>query len=291
MSRKVARAIAAATLGITVLAAGSAAAVPVLRHMASGWWNNPDALPALPQNPQVHYEDGASEYARIVARLMPAAIARVEAANGRPFAHPVTVGVYVSRANFAAANGTGFSGAVGVTFLGRVMLSPVLLSAQRNRLVAILTHELCHAHMHSWMSELTYLALPNWFKEGLAVMVSGGGGAEEVSEAQAREAILGDDHFAVDDHGSLLDFVAIRMAHQPVIPDTSFRTVMAYRQSGMFTAFLRDSNPAAFARLMNALLDGRPFAEAVRASYGADLNALWDQFVRRLENSGTTGAN
>ena len=32
MSRKVARAIAAATLGITVLAAGSAAAVPVLAH-------------------------------------------------------------------------------------------------------------------------------------------------------------------------------------------------------------------------------------------------------------------
>ena len=156
MSRKVARPIAAATLGITVLAAGSAAAVPVLRHMASGWWNNPDALPALPQNPQVHYEDGASEYARIVARLMPAAIARVEAANGRPFAHPVTVGVYVSRANFAAANGTGFSGAVGVTFLGRVMLSPVLLSAQRNRLVAILTHELCH-RAHAFMDVRAHL--------------------------------------------------------------------------------------------------------------------------------------
>ena len=277
VSTQVAATIAAAAISIIVLAAGSATAVPVLRHMASGWWNNPDALPALPQNPQVHYEDGASEYARIVARLMPAAIARVEAANGRPFAHPVTVGVYVSRANFAAANGTGGARAVGVTFLGRVMLSPVLLSAQRNRLVAILTHELCHAHMHSWMSELAYLALPNWFKEGLAVMVSGGGGAEGVSEAQAREAILGDDHFAVDDHGSLVDFISIRMAHQPVIPDTSFRIEMAYRQSGMFTAFLHDSNPAAFARLMKAILDGRPLADAVRPSYGADLHVLWEE--------------
>jgi hypothetical protein len=291
VSTQVARAIAAAVIGLVVLSVGAAVATPALRHMASGWWNNPDGLPALPQNPQVHYEDGASEYARIVARLMPAALARVEAANGRPFAHPVTVGVYVSRANFAAANGTGGARAVGVTFLGRVMLSPVLLSTQRNRLVAILTHELCHAHMHSWMSELTYLALPNWFKEGLAVMVSGGGGAEGVSEAQAREAILDDDHFAVDDHGSLLDFISIRMAHQPVVPDTSFRIEMAYRQSGMFMAFLHDSNPAAFARLMNAILDGRPFAAAVRMSYGADLNALWDQFVRGLKNSDTTGAN
>jgi hypothetical protein len=282
--RKVARTIAATAIGLVVLSVGAAVAMPVLRHMASGWWNSPDALPALPQNPQVHYEDGGLAYARTVARLMPAAIARVEAANGRPFAHPVTVGVYVSRDHFAAANGTGFSGAVGVTFLGRVMLSPVLLSAQRNRLVAILTHELCHAHMHSWMSELAYLALPNWFKEGLAVMVSGGGGAEAVSEAQAREAILGDDHFAVDDHGSLLNFMAIRMAHQPVIPDTSFRTVMAYRQSGMFMAFLRDSNPAAFAHLMDAILDGRPFAEAVRTSYGADLHVLWEEFVSRLKN-------
>ncbi len=244
---KIAKVIAAALVGITLLAAAAVAAVPMLRHIASGWWNSPDGLPALPPNPQekyqVHYEPGGLAYARTVARLMPAALARVEAIHGRPFAHPVTVGVYVSPAAYVSANGLGSTRAVGMTFLGRVMLSPTLFGRQRDRLEAILIHELCHAHLRGWMTELAWIGLPTWFKEGLAVMVSGGGGAEQVSEAQARDAILRGDHIAVRGEGSLFDFVNIRMVDQPVVPDTSFRIEMAYRQAGMFTAFLHELGP------------------------------------------------
>src|SRR6266481_1939103 len=84
--------IAATVLGLVLLAAVSAFAVPAVRHFVVGWWNSPDGLPALPENPQVHYEEGALEQARIVAGLLPAAMARVEAVQGRRFAHPVTIG-------------------------------------------------------------------------------------------------------------------------------------------------------------------------------------------------------
>jgi len=40
------------------------------------------------------------------------------------------------------------------------------------------------------MSQLGVWRLPQWFKEGLAAMVSGGGGAEGVSESQARDAAI-----------------------------------------------------------------------------------------------------
>jgi len=66
-------------MGFVLLAVVSAAAVPTVRHIASGWWNNPKGLAALPGNPQVHYQDGASEHARTVAGILPTAIARVEA--------------------------------------------------------------------------------------------------------------------------------------------------------------------------------------------------------------------
>src|SRR5262245_604971 len=105
MRHPIAKVIAATAMGVVLVAAASAAAVPAVRHIASGWWNNPEWLPALPENPQVHYQDGALEYARAVAGLLPAAIARVEAVQGRRFAYPVTVGVYASRQAFAAANG------------------------------------------------------------------------------------------------------------------------------------------------------------------------------------------
>src|SRR5213075_808158 len=147
MRHRITNIIAAAAIGVVLLAAVAAAAVPTVRHIASGWWNNPEGLAALPENPQVHYESGASEQARTVATLLPTAIARVEAAHGRRFAHPIIVGVYVTQDAFVAANGLGSHRSVGMAFLGRVMLSPVLFSTQRQRLAAMLTHELSHAHL------------------------------------------------------------------------------------------------------------------------------------------------
>jgi hypothetical protein len=274
--------MAAAAIGVVLLAAGAVAAVPPVRHFASGVWNSPEALPALPENPQIHYEIGASEQARIVAKLLAAAIGRVEAAHGRRFGHPVTIGVYISPEAFVAANGLGSRRAVGMTFLGRVMLSPVLFSTQRHRLPAILTHELSHAHVHSWVSELTYIRLPQWFKEGLAVMVSGGGAAEGVSELQARDAIGHGDHIATESAGSLLNLGSVKFEQTPETPNTSFRIQLAYRQAGMFVAFLYETNPAGFARMMDAILDGRPFAEAVPTGYESDLHTLWSRFVQAV---------
>jgi hypothetical protein len=284
MRCSIARTIAITATAFALLAAASAAALPAVRHIASGWWNNPDKLAALPENPQVHYELGASEQARAVAALLPTAIARVEAVQGRRFAHPVTIGVYVSPQAFAAAEGSGGYRPVGVTFLGRVMLSPALFTRQRQRLPAILTHELSHAHLRSWISELTYMRLPHWFKEGLAVMASGGGGAEGVSELQARDAIRRGDHIAIESAGSLL--VLNPSFDRPLhIQNVSFRIQMAYRQAGMFVAFLHDMDPASFARMMNAVLDGQPLANAAMTGYDADLPTLWLRFAQQISTS------
>src|SRR5262245_2840121 len=156
MRHSVIKIIAAAAIGAVVLATVAASAVPTVRHIASGWWNSPDGLAALPESPQVHYEGGASEQAHIVAGLLPAAIAQVEVVHGRRFAHPVTVGVYITPETFIAANGLGSRQSVGMTFLGRVMLSPVLFSTQRHRLPAIITDELSHAHLRRWASLLRF---------------------------------------------------------------------------------------------------------------------------------------
>src|SRR5712691_10091714 len=116
MRHPISKTIAAAAMSFVLFAAVAAAAVPTVRHIASGWWNNPEGLAALPENPQVHYESGASEQARTVAALLPTAIARVEVAHGRRFAHPIIVGVYVTQDAFVAANGLGSRRSVGMTF-------------------------------------------------------------------------------------------------------------------------------------------------------------------------------
>lgn len=266
-------------MALVAAAAGATAAIPTVRHFASGVWNRPDGLPALPDNGQVHYQPGAEACARVVSALLPSAIARVEAAQRRPFTRQVPIGVYATPDAYMAANGRGSMGPVGVAFFGRVTLSPVLCGRQRQRLPAILTHELSHAHLLGW-SGMGYLRLPNWFTEGLAVMVSEGGGAEFVTEQEARAALQRGDQIAIDDARSLQHLLEIGFERRPAEGTPSHITVLAYRQAGMFVSYLHDSDGPGFARMMDAILDGRPFAEAVTAGYHRDIQSLWRQFAQ-----------
>src|SRR5215475_8818660 len=275
----IAKTTAATAISLMLLNGVSLATV---HQIASGVWNNPDRLAASPENPRVHYERGGAQYAHAVATLLPATIARIESVQGRPFAHPVTVGVYVSREAFASGNGLGHPRAAGVTFFGHVTLSPILFSAQRQRLPAILTHEMSHAHLQSWISALAYIHLPNWFKEGLAVMVSGGGGAEFVSEIEARDAIRRGDRIAIDSEGSGRNLTGIKFEN-PSETSNGLRVMMGYRQAGLFVTFLHDRDAAGFAGMMAAVLDGRPFGAAVMAGYGRGLLTLWAEFLRANE--------
>jgi hypothetical protein len=271
--------LAGVPLALITLAAGTAVAFPAARHIASALWNLPDRLPALPENGLVHFESGAEGFARDVAALLPAAIAKVEAAHGRRFEHPVAVGVYTTPEAFAAANGSGVAGAVGTSLFGRVTLSPTLNGPQTRRLPAILTHELSHAHLQGYISTVTWVRLPNWFKEGLAVMASGGGGAEFVSEREARAAIERGEAIAIEDTGSFANLSEIAFERAPARATASDRTVMAYRQAGMFVSFLHDTDTPGFARMMNAILEGRPFVEAVDTGYHQDVQSLWQKFA------------
>src|SRR5215468_5678104 len=106
MLRRIVAVAIGVPLALLIVGTGAALSLPATRYLVSAWWYLPDRLPALPDNGLVHYEPGAEVYARDVAALLPAAIARVEAAHGRPFRRPVTVGVYATMDAFVAANAT-----------------------------------------------------------------------------------------------------------------------------------------------------------------------------------------
>ncbi len=276
-------------MALIVGGAGSALAVPRTRHVISGLLNMPDRMPALPGDRQVHYQPGAEDFARDVAALLPDAIARVEAVHSRPYAHPVIVGAYATPDAYMAANGLGSMAPVGVTFFDRVNLSPKLFGPQRQRLRAILTHELSHAHIQGWIGGYDFIYLPNWFKEGLAVMLSGGGGAELVSEDDARAAIQRGEKIVINDAGGLSKWIDVPLEKEPANRPPWYPVVLAYREAGMFVNYLRESDRPAFDRMMNAILDGRPFTEAVAVGYHDDVRSLWEKFIRSSEPSPNDG--
>src|SRR5215216_2049077 len=86
----------------------------------------------------------------------------------------------------------------------------------------------------------------------------GGGGAEAVSESQARGAIRRGDRIAIETAGSLLNLAAVKFEHPLKMPGGLPRVQMACRQAALFVTFIHDKSPAGFARMMNAILDGHP---------------------------------
>jgi hypothetical protein len=71
----------------------------------------------------------------------------------------------------------------------------------------------------------------------------------------------------------------IQFERAPREATLSHRTVMAYRQAGMFVSYRHDIDTPSFDRMMNAILDRRPFAEAVAAAYHQDVQSLWQKFA------------
>jgi len=166
--------------------------------------------------------------------------------------------------------------------MGHILLSPDLYNDQRQRMSAILTHELSHAHLQGWIPTLKYFNIPNWFKEGLAVMVSGGGGAERISEDDALSAIRKGEHISMETKGSLFHLSGIAFEHAA---DESVPPQMPYKQADMFVAYLRDRNDEGFKTMLSELLNGQSFENALFAGYDTNLGALWSDYEAAVNSS------
>ncbi|MCX7899972.1 MAG: hypothetical protein N2444_07815 [Methylocystis sp.] len=266
-----------------VAAAIALALRPDLRRALSAEWNDPTRLPALESDPRVRFEPAARECAERVAALLPGAMARIEAAQGRPFARPPIVGVYHDFETYAEANGLGDGWIAGVSRAGRALLSPTLCVGERPRLEGVLTHELSHVHFFGALPRGAKRP-PQWFTEGLAVWASNGGAAERVSDAEAKQAIR-DGYAVILDESPWMDFSAIRFAREPEPPAGfdaySYRQRLAFRQAALFIGSLRDKDPAAFTKLLRDLERGASFNDAVSERYKASPDELWRAFAER----------
>ena len=274
---------AASTIAIVALAI---TAVPMLRHYLVAVLNDPATLPALESDARVHYEPLAKACALEVAALLPGAIERVEKAQRRPFIRAPMVGVYESVVSYAKANGLEDPTIAATSRSGRVILSPRLCNSERARLDRVLTHELSHAHLFGWLYSPFRRRPPSWFTEGLAVMASGGGGAEGVSAAAAAQAIGDGYAIVVGEEGLWLDFASIPFAKEPPKDPPVSRQRLAYREASMFVEWLKDRDARAFDALLRVIEDGEDFGAAFRVSYGGVPQQLWRRFASSLSCGG-----
>ncbi len=217
-----------------------------------------DAFEPLPENAHVRYAPGAQAFARQVAVLLPAATAQVEALQYRRFPTRPTVYVCNDDACFHRFVPARWNFTAAVVYDNRLLLAPRLFEREPQRLLPILVHELSHLHMGQFRGHYS-MALPVWFHEGLASLVAQGGGADLVTDADARDAVAKGRHFTVDEQH--LPWQRTRAEAWGI------SVSVFYRQAMLYLEHLRAHDDAAFRRLLEALQDGADFDTAFAQTY------------------------
>lgn len=254
---------------------GALAATPAGKfayYGARAWLADTSQFHACTPDPRLLCEPGAEAAAKAIAPLLPAAVARVEAAFRMPFTHDVRMFVYATPESFALHSGVA-PRAAGAVSLGVVHLAP-RLGAATAREAAIITHELAHLHLIQRIGVTGIGKLPNWLWEGLPTYLSGGGGAGGVTAENAAYAIAHGKHFTPEASASLL-FPKSAQTY-------GVEHAMYYRQAALLLEWMDRKDPAAFKRMLAALGQGARLEEALAASYGQPMEALWRAFRAEL---------
>lgn len=257
-----ARRLAIALVAVLLVAGVSIAwaARPLLRST--------DGFLAWPSDPRVRYEPGAEIMASQVAAALPAAIVVVEDGLYRPFLEPPTIYVCASLATFGSYGGDVKSG--GYVLNGRLFLSPKPENTAE-RVPRLVTHELTHLHHDQRLGALRGRRLPVWFGEGLAAFVSGGAGAENVSEAEARRAIAQGHVFVPEASAGFF--------HRSSASTYGMSAHLFYREGAMFLASLQHRDAGAFRRFLLAVEDGQAMEPAFEEAFHETLAAAFERFV------------
>ncbi len=227
----------------------------------------------LESDNRILYETDALDIAVQVAKNLDYSIETVEKEQSCSFVKPVAVYVCASKENFSKFTGLNQKIKAAV-FNEKIFLSGSLRD-QPSRIPTLTTHELSHLHLIQQIGTTKYVRnIPSWFSEGLAVFVSNGGGAENVSETDAAHAILDGSCFHPDSTGSIL--------FPKTASSYNLKPHMFYRQSAMFVQFLKEYDSEKFKELLKALQSGTKFDYACYASFGKDINTFWEAFKEKL---------
>ena len=247
-----------------------------LTRAASVYLNSPADLPKVSITMPLYAEAGAESIANDIAAALPASIKRIEATHGGKIGALPDIVVCASDACYREYAATPESAA---ETLGdrRIIINGAKIQKGKRDAVQLFTHELSHFY---WYSHDVGFQ-PRWFEEGVAVWVSDGGGAENVSVQAAEKAIKAGK--AV--HPTLDSGFWNYLTQSPSLPDNNWH--MFYRQSGMFVQYLHDDDPIAFARLFEALKTTKNLKQAWSIAHKRSPEDIWLEFLRKIQGKGS----
>ena len=257
-------------LAISQLASCSFAKMAVARA------HSRDQFVPTQSNPDVRYYPGSQAMAERVAKAISHSREVVEQTHGAPFTHAPSA--FVCRAQCFTTFVPVSKEVSAAQFADAVFMNEdVLVQREQQRGMPVenfLTHELAHLLLYQHAGPVAYLRVPSWFREGIAVAVSNGAGAEACTHTEAAQNILAGKNFDPAEVGSLF--------RDRTASSYELRPSIFYRQAGMFVQYLREQNPTAFLAALKDILKGEDFQESFDRAYGQSISSQWPGFVASM---------
>jgi hypothetical protein len=262
-----------AAAGLLVLLAISLLTSCSYAKMAVARAHSRDHFIPTQSNPDVRYNQGSQDMAERIAKAISHSREIVEQTHGATFMHAPSV--FVCRTE-CFTTFVPVSKEVGAAqFADAVFMNEdVLLQRELQRGMPVenfLTHELAHLLLYQHAGPVAYLRVPSWFREGIAVAVSNGAGAEACTPIEAAQNIIAGKNFDPAEAGSVF--------RNRTASSYDLRPSIFYRQAGLFVQYLRERNPKAFETALKDILNGADFQQSFSRAYAQSISAQWPDFV------------
>ena len=247
-----------------------------LTRAAYVYAHSPDNLSRTSATLPVYAEKGAESMADDISVAMPTTIQHIEATHGGKLGPLPPIVICATEACYEYYAAIPISAAETLRDK-RISINGAKILKQKRNAVQLFTHELSHFYWHSQGVSFQ----PRWFEEGMGVWVSNGGGAENVSVQAAEQAIRS----GTTIHPTLNSGFWNYLTQTPSPPENNWH--MYYRQAGMFVQYLHDSDPIAFAHLLEALRLTKDMQSAWSIAYKKSVDEMWLQFIKEIQSRNT----
>ena len=262
-------------------------AQPIFVKAILAKYKSTDHFLSLPEDTRVRYEEQARGNALIVSELLTESKKAVEDVLNTSFKEPIIVYICATQDSF---NEYIFlsKNVKGAVFWGKFFLSPHAFTTDQDALTHLVKHELTHYLFYTKLGERKHMNnVPMWFREGLAEFVANGGSeyTKEKNLSQLMSSKVKASFLSGD-----LDYWFYSKDGRHAVTEKGVVNWVLYRAGALFVHFIHDSNPDKFEELLQLLLSGAEFNEAIQQSFEADTKVLLDEFTLYLKSPEMEGS-
>ncbi len=250
---------------------------PLLLKAVMSKYKSTDQFLVLEQDARINYEAQAKDNALVLRTVLDSSQKAVEDALGAAFSKPIEVYVCASQEVF---NEYVFlsRNVRGAVYWGKLFLSPGAFN--RGSLAELTTHELTHYLFFTHLGEKAHIeGIPLWFREGIAVYVANGGA--RYTKDRAVSSVMRNDERTAYLSGRV-NFWFHSKDPRDAVTKSGVPDLLLYNVGALFVHFMHDSEPVKFDKLIQLLLSGTEFDQALQVSYARNTESLLQEFTRYL---------